>query len=75
MKSTFRVWPLAVLFCFVVSANTARAGAQDRTAAILGAFAKQWPDKRKPYRTPGDQSWKTYALAMKSLVAMGPKAV
>ncbi len=45
-------------------------------SAVLGQFAKDWPEDRKPYRHEEDTtSWMTYALSMKRLVALGDAAV
>ncbi len=45
-------------------------------AAVLREFSSEWPEDRTPYRTEEDtESWKTYALSMKRLVAIGDKAV
>ncbi len=52
-------------------------GASERdVAAVLRKFSSKWPEDRTPYRTAEDtESWKTYALSMKRLVAIGDKAV
>ncbi len=48
----------------------------DDVAGVLATFAKGWPENRTPYRTAEDTTtWKVYALTMKTLVALGDKAV
>ncbi len=81
-KSRLR-WRCAITLVFSVmtlgliapGAEPVLAGDND-VANLLATFAKDWPENRTPYRTPEDTStWKTYALTMSTLVAMGDKAV
>ena len=45
-------------------------------AAVLREFAKDWPETRVAFRTEDDATtWKTYALSMKRLAAMGDEAI
>ena len=62
------------LHCTLAQAET---GASERdVAAVLREFSSIWPEDRTLYRTAKDtESWKTYALSMKRLVAIGDKAV
>ena len=43
--------------------------------AELEQFSRAWPDMHTDYRTPGDDSWKTYALTLRNLVAAGEDAL
>ncbi len=74
---------LCVLLLVFVLNDTRRALAavdaeanEPDVAGVLREFSSDWPEDRTPYRNPEDtESWKTYALCMKRLVAMGDKAV
>jgi len=51
------------------------ASAQE-VAMVLRAFGRDWPADRTPYRTEEEtESWKTYALSLKQLVATGEKGI
>ncbi|MBT3276190.1 MAG: hypothetical protein HN368_23790 [Spirochaetales bacterium] len=41
----------------------------------IGLFSNAWPSARKDFRTPGDESWKIYAMALRDLVVSGDSAV
>ncbi len=74
---------LYILLVVFVLNDARRALAQEDTeasepdvAAVLREFSSGWPADRTPYRTEEDtDSWQTYALSMKRLVAMGDKAL
>ncbi len=66
---------LVMLSVLALGGNVSNADGQD-VVSILNEFAKDWPDDRTPYRTAEDTTtWKTYALSMRRLVAMGDDAV
>ena len=75
---------LCILLLVFVLNDARRALSQEDTqaseppdvASVLREFRSDWPDERTPYRNEEDtESWKTYALSMKQLVAMGEQAV
>ena len=47
----------------------------ENAASLLIKFSKAWPQKRTPFRTEGDESWKAYALTLRALVALNTKAI
>ena len=68
-------WCVALLGVFLLTIGTVRAE-QPKVATVLGEFSKDWPENRVAYRNAEDAtSWKTYALTMSQLMAMGDAAV
>jgi HEAT repeat protein len=59
-----------------VSAQKNAARAKPDVAGVLREFGRDWPEDRTPYRNEKDkESWRTYALSMRRLVAMGEDGV
>lgn len=78
----FPVTLCALLYVFLPSAGRLAAAAENARAStgnvheVLAEFSETWPKDRIPYRTEEDtESWKTYALSLKRLVAMGEQGV
>lgn len=47
-----------------------------RTVTVpIEQFSRAWPPMHTDYRIPGDNSWKSYALTLRSLVAAGEEAI
>ncbi len=66
---------LVMLSLLALGGNVSNADGPE-VVSILDEFTKDWPDDRTPYRTAEDTTtWKTYALSMRRLVAMGDDAV
>jgi HEAT repeats len=43
--------------------------------AAIDQFSRAWPSMHTDFRTPGDDSWKEYALTLRNLVAAGEEAL
>lgn len=66
----------AIVVAFVLAAGALSAAEEPvDVAKLLVAFSKSWPTDRKDYRTDGDDSWKDYALTLKTLVSTGDKGI
>jgi HEAT repeat protein len=46
----------------------------EQVTRTLEAFSERWPEDRQDFRRQGDDSWKSYATALRDLVAAGPGA-
>ncbi len=68
--SSWAVWLLAACGAMWSPA----ASRAESIEGLLQAFQRDWPDDRTPYRTEDDETWKTYAVTLKGLVAHGPTA-
>ncbi len=73
---------LIVLLVLTTSLGTVRPSDAADPEGKVGAsqwlkrFSSSWPDERTPYRTDSDiKSWRSYALTLKELVALGDEAI